>query len=211
MNLNFVKSAFLALTLGFSSHLSAAVTLPHADLGTLPSESDAGVSQTGGLLSIDGSLANFIDAGGNVVPIAAPVDFRLLSGPQSVLVAGSVWSYGAGDLCIGSSCGTSLTSGTLLTASFSNLMMTHAGSQYLLSATLNYTGGSLVNGIIDGQFEALLTNLTGDTEGNFNADFSGVIGAVNPSAVPLPASAWLFAGALGLLGSRRLRKPALPV
>lgn len=86
-----------------------------------------------------------------------------------------------------------MTAGELLTGDIigSLLLLNNGNGTFNFEADVQFTGGSLVEGIDQGRIDGLLFDVPGPIEGDFTgAGFAARIGAVN--AIPLPAAAWLL-------------------
>ena len=172
----------------FSIGVSANVIKPQLDIQTLGG--DSGVSSTGGILGMDATAIAIITEG---APIDITyVDFALTAHPDS----------SPGDIYYGS-----LTVDSLLTADFTNLMLTDLGNvegQYVVvfEADLSYTGGSLAGGLSNGRVEGTFFD---DNPIDCSSDFTAaeITAKIGP-IVPIPGVIWLLgSGLIAYVGYRK--------
>ena len=189
--------AVLALWVGADA-TQAAVVPPALDTAVLAG--DTGVSNVGSALTFDGTTYQLaLDTTATNVIDIADVDFRLTATYNHQ--AGASYFFDNGTLTIG----------TLLTATFSNLAVQNLGRGIgKFSADLIYTGGTLAGtlttGLLTGRFDSATATATGlmasDYSANFTAsNFNAVVGTVNLpgaplTAVPVPNSVWLMLSAV---------------
>ncbi|MEC9340596.1 MAG: hypothetical protein VX663_03855 [Pseudomonadota bacterium] len=167
---------------------------------------DLGAVQSRGNLYASGSLTNLLQSGTEMVTFDEPYDnFVLTAANQLEFLPGQLWRYvGGGQVCIGASCAGDMTSGELLTGNFLEPMTVaaYAHGVFPFWGDIDFTGGSLVEGIDRGRIVGFFFNLPNGFSGDFSsAGFVAHIGPVN--AIPLPSAVWLLMGALPLVARFR--------
>jgi hypothetical protein len=207
-------AAFIGMTA--YSGIAAAVTVPYPYVDVIQQGSDTGVVATGTTptVTMQGTAVSIINGPGSVTNLTPAATFTLTASYSAALTAAdghpNTYDFTNGTITIGNT-----GSPTLLTATFSDLVMQSSGTSLfnyvIASSPLVYTGGSLAgslsSGEIVGSFTVTTASATSQGYAVLSQDFAGnnltaKVGAV----VPLPATAWLLLCGMGGLGALSRRR-----
>jgi hypothetical protein len=204
------------------SGIAAAVTVPYPYVDVIQQGSDTGVVATGTTptVTMQGTAVSIINGPGSVTNLTPAATFTLTASYSAALTAAdghpNTYDFTNGSITIGNT-----GSPTLLTATFSDLVMQSSGTSLfnyvIASSPLVYTGGSLAGTLTSGEIVGsfTVTSASATTSQGYailSQDFAGnnltaKVGAV----VPLPATSWLLLSGMGGLGALLRRRKLTPV
>jgi len=188
--------------LGVTTAVAGTVTIDYPYIDVNQQNSDLGIVDTSGALTVQATASAIITGPGSSQSISPTATFTLTATYLQPDAQPGAYDFGHGSITISNGA-----SNPLLTASFNDLVLqTGLGTTVFFSGPIAYTGGSLAGALPGGELEGSFLLSAGTTD--LSQSFSGNnLTAKVGSVVPLPPSLPLMLSGLAVLGlGRRLSR-----